>query len=1198
MSNPAEEAQSAERDAARRPAIADEVARSHAALDLDVSTGGTTSADATAEAPMTTDSAVIGGGKATTPSSRRGGRVHWDAAPARRVQGQQGGATVTVRSPPSAAASMQRAQHPGPLGLSARIGAADTNSSRAAETTAPMSEQGKPPVSLPALSLAGAKGLDEQGLDNRAFLELQRELQRHEASEPVKEAWMGDTTLARSDEVNEMGDQATEMDWQGMAARQEQRRRRAVRTETPDWSSGATTPNTDNTSDSGTYDPANDSDLDHIDLMPGEVDGLPARLKKKKGEEEEEKSKGWSRLRSLLVRTQDDEEDRLESQKEKSYEEGGPTNLKSVPVTTSSGTKPGGPRSKPTKFEKEAARLVRAHRLMTGQRSNDEADGMGLAGTSTMPTMRRDHLESGASTPDRMDTAANLSARPLATGGVLGNLLKLYEQQQREAKAQQKQSEMSSGATSPLSTPAADLLDDRDGNLSSLVSTELKRENAMAVSRGSAPVSASPRRKSWAPGTSPGNWTRDISEGGVKIAGAGKKVLTVAAKDIGFEDAVDERPKASRSGGGTIGGLIATTGNLIGAVSPHHAQLGPNPKRPGFTLDRYLLPEMNAKTLRKTAQIVADAAPRPYRSQPGTPGHHSPQSTTNIARKETNDSAETQAATPQSGTYSPKKVATRPSSIINVRSNLHSRKNSGHPGHPGHLHLPQLPAFARSLTGHSNVNTPDVLTSGEQHGGDYFGTEVDEKAQKIEWQRKLKKRAKDKRKKEEIFITMHVAAILQRQEFILKLSRALMMFGAPTHRIETQIQQTARVLEINCRCIYLPNLMLVAFGDDTTHTSETKFVKQAGGLDLTKLTDMHSIYWNVIHDKIGVGEASKQLDELMRRKPLIGKVPMVFIGGLCSSFICLGPMGFGGSFIDALAAFPLGMFLVFCQSTITTELFSNVFEILFAAINSFVAAALASTGKFCYGGVISGSIVLILPGFIVLSGSLELQSKNLIAGSVRLVYAIIYSLFLGFGISIGSSFWLLFSGSQHSDLTVRQCSDVHRDGPWWMRDVPFIYALITVPGYSIALSLRNQAKVTRKEFPVMVLIAIAGWATNKFASRSAALSTRSDVTSALGAMSVGLLSNIFGRIYDGKSYTVACVGVLYQLPSGLSAGSGSLLSFANTNSSSSSNFNSGFQVAQSLVEVAIGLTVGLYAATVLAYMFGGRKIRGGGLFSF
>ena len=110
-----------------------------------------------------------------------------------------------------------------------------------------------------------------------------------------------------------------------------------------------------------------------------------------------------------------------------------------------------------------------------------------------------------------------------------------------------------------------------------------------------------------------------------------------------------------------------------------------------------------------------------------------------------------------------------------------------------------------------------------------------------EWKKKLRRR-KARSKKQEIFITMHVAAILKRQEFLLKLSRCLMMFGAPTHRIEQQIQATANVLEVNCRCVYFPSVMLLSFGDENTHTSETKIIKQGSTVDLTKLTDMHTIY--------------------------------------------------------------------------------------------------------------------------------------------------------------------------------------------------------------------------------------------------------------------------------------------------------------------------------------------------------------------
>ena len=56
----------------------------------------------------------------------------------------------------------------------------------------------------------------------------------------------------------------------------------------------------------------------------------------------------------------------------------------------------------------------------------------------------------------------------------------------------------------------------------------------------------------------------------------------------------------------------------------------------------------------------------------------------------------------------------------------------------------------------------------------------------------------------------------------MRLAKALMTFGAPSHRLEAQMQATARVLEINCQVIYIPGVMLISFGDAATHTSDIK----------------------------------------------------------------------------------------------------------------------------------------------------------------------------------------------------------------------------------------------------------------------------------------------------------------------------------------------------------------------------------------
>jgi uncharacterized membrane protein YjjP (DUF1212 family) len=136
-------------------------------------------------------------------------------------------------------------------------------------------------------------------------------------------------------------------------------------------------------------------------------------------------------------------------------------------------------------------------------------------------------------------------------------------------------------------------------------------------------------------------------------------------------------------------------------------------------------------------------------------------------------------------------------------------------------------------------------------------------------------------------IIQHVAAILARQQFLMKLARALMMFGSPSHRLETQIQATAKVLEINAQVVYLPGTMLISFGDDATHTSETKFLKQATGLDLGKLQATHDLYWKVVHDKMSVEGASKELDILMTSPVYYNWWQSLIIGGWCSACIVI-----------------------------------------------------------------------------------------------------------------------------------------------------------------------------------------------------------------------------------------------------------------------------------------------------------------------
>lgn len=78
--------------------------------------------------------------------------------------------------------------------------------------------------------------------------------------------------------------------------------------------------------------------------------------------------------------------------------------------------------------------------------------------------------------------------------------------------------------------------------------------------------------------------------------------------------------------------------------------------------------------------------------------------------------------------------------------------------------------------------------------------------------------------------------------------------------------------------------MIISFSDVDTHTSEIKFIKQAAGLDLGKLTDIAILHWEVMHDKIGVEEASIEISNLMKSKPYVSG-PLLSISRL-ESAVC------------------------------------------------------------------------------------------------------------------------------------------------------------------------------------------------------------------------------------------------------------------------------------------------------------------------
>ena len=183
-----------------------------------------------------------------------------------------------------------------------------------------------------------------------------------------------------------------------------------------------------------------------------------------------------------------------------------------------------------------------------------------------------------------------------------------------------------------------------------------------------------------------------------------------------------------------------------------------------------------------------------------------------------------------------------------------------------------------------------------------------------------------------------------RQEFLTVLARALMKFGAPSHRIESQLATAARILGVQAEFIHLPSVIICSFGDQELGCSETQFVKCSSKLALGSLHKVHDIYRKVVHDEISAKAGSTSLLQLMRADDLYPRWVKLILAFSMSALIC--PLSFGGSFLDMWVAGSGALLVAFLQNYVARKntLYANVFE----------SVHLIPTQNFCLRLICSG----------------------------------------------------------------------------------------------------------------------------------------------------------------------------------------------------------------------------------------------------
>ena len=173
---------------------------------------------------------------------------------------------------------------------------------------------------------------------------------------------------------------------------------------------------------------------------------------------------------------------------------------------------------------------------------------------------------------------------------------------------------------------------------------------------------------------------------------------------------------------------------------------------------------------------------------------------------------------------------------------------------------------------------------------------------------------------------MHGTDYTARQKFVLRLARALLSFGAPSHRIESQLNSASEILQVRAAFVHLPSLIVVTFMCSDTRTSETHFVRASGRVALTKLHKVHLVYRDVLHDKIGAAEGCDRLREIIRERPLYNIWVRCTLAFFCASIICV--LSFGGSIVDMFISGASASLLQYLglNAAAKSTIYANVYE--------------------------------------------------------------------------------------------------------------------------------------------------------------------------------------------------------------------------------------------------------------------------------
>ncbi|KAI8621383.1 hypothetical protein BC830DRAFT_1163831 [Chytriomyces sp. MP71] len=398
-----------------------------------------------------------------------------------------------------------------------------------------------------------------------------------------------------------------------------------------------------------------------------------------------------------------------------------------------------------------------------------------------------------------------------------------------------------------------------------------------------------------------------------------------------------------------------------------------------------------------------------------------------------------------------------------------------------------------------------------------------------------------------------------KRNFIMKLGRTFSMYGAPSHRLEYHMNQVAEALNVEADFLQFPNLILISFGGTETYKSTTHFLKAPWGINMGKLAQVNALCLALTEGLIDIHNAVDLLEGVRAGKDY---PDWMFVLTFPVSSFCATVLLFQLTWLEGGVSAVLG--LVVGLLTVWLSRYDNIgflLEFLASFISVFLSRSIQSflPATVCYNFIkISfASYAIFLPGLSLTIAIIELSTRNMVSGTIRLFGAIFCAMMIGFGLTIGSALVLW----DNNGLTHPKCAPT---SPMWA----FVFFI------PMAMSINIQFQGNRNQWFIMTVASALGFVTNSMLNLIPVLQAQPTAVTALSAMAIGLASNVYARVTNDVAIAPILAGLLIQVPGSLSVTS-TLQFFQNAgNGSSSGGVVDGVNFTFQMLLISMSLAMG------------------------